>query len=263
MSKFSEFKVGLFLLICILILIFMSFKVGGLSFLKSKKGYIIYSYFKSVAGLEKGSPVRVAGLYAGFVEDIYLVEDKVKVAMRIKPNIKLRKGTKAYLRSMGLIGEKYIELSLGEKGAEEIKEKDVIPAAEEYIDIDQLISRLAKVSESVKSDLREFLKNLNRIILKNENKISKTFDNFEFLSCKLREDLPNLITELNKMISENRGNLKDIIKNIDESSNKLKLTIDSANKFLYLLNRITTEIDEGKGILGKLMKEERIYKKKK
>ena len=47
----TELRVGLFALVVLAILTYMTFKVGGFEWIK-KEGYTVYVYFENIAGLD-------------------------------------------------------------------------------------------------------------------------------------------------------------------------------------------------------------------
>lgn len=110
MGKFStEAKVGLVVLLSIGFLTYMTFTVGGYRFGK-EEGYQIYAVFDSVAGVDLKTPVKIAGVSVGVVERIDLSDTKARLTLRIRPEVKIRKGAQTLIRSAGLLGEKYIEI---------------------------------------------------------------------------------------------------------------------------------------------------------
>ena len=110
----QEIKIGLFLAIALAIIMLFIFVVGDLSTLFEKKGYPLYTYYDSVAGLEKRTVVRLAGVKVGYVQDIRLKGSQAEVEMSIDPDIKIRRDSRATLASLGLLGEKYVEILPGE-----------------------------------------------------------------------------------------------------------------------------------------------------
>ncbi len=110
MGKFStEAKVGLVVLLSMGFLTYMTFTVGGYRFGK-EEGYQIYAVFDSVAGVDLKTPVKIAGVSVGVVERIDLSDTKARLTLRIRPEVKIRKGAQTLIRSAGLLGEKYIEI---------------------------------------------------------------------------------------------------------------------------------------------------------
>ena len=89
MAKLTpEAKVGIFVLIGIILLVYMSLRVGGIQFGRAE-GYEVYIRFESAAGLDNDAPVRVAGVEIGRVKGIALQNTKAKVVLRINPDVKI------------------------------------------------------------------------------------------------------------------------------------------------------------------------------
>ncbi len=63
----TETKVGIFVLLGIILLAYFTIRVGRIAV--REEGYRVYSYVESAAGLDKNSPVRIAGVEVGKVED--------------------------------------------------------------------------------------------------------------------------------------------------------------------------------------------------
>jgi phospholipid/cholesterol/gamma-HCH transport system substrate-binding protein len=104
----AEAKVGLLVIVGSILLLYMTFAVGKYQF-GEKKGYTLQAAFDSVAGLDTKSAVRMAGVKIGLVEKVELEDSRAKVTMRIYPEVKIQHGTEAMIKTMGLLGEKYVE----------------------------------------------------------------------------------------------------------------------------------------------------------
>ena len=108
MAKLStEEKVGLLVLGVSVILLWMTLLVGKFDF-GAKKGYTLTAVFDSVAGLDEKAAVRMAGVKIGTVEKIELNDSRAKVVMRILPDVKIKRGSRAGIKTMGLMGDKYV-----------------------------------------------------------------------------------------------------------------------------------------------------------
>ena len=107
----TETKVGIFVLLGIILLTYFTIRVGRIAV--REDGYRAYSYVESAAGLDKNSPVRIAGVEIGKVEGIKLEGLKAKVTMLLPFTVKLPLGSKVYVKSAGLLGEKYVEIVPG------------------------------------------------------------------------------------------------------------------------------------------------------
>ncbi|OPX37648.1 MAG: hypothetical protein B1H13_12480 [Desulfobacteraceae bacterium 4484_190.3] len=109
----TEAKVGLFVLAALIILGYMSFRVGEYGF-GLKKGYCVTAVFKNAIGLDRDASVLIAGVEVGRVESIGLKDGKALVTMRIIPDVKLEKDVKASIKTHGILGEKFIETNTRE-----------------------------------------------------------------------------------------------------------------------------------------------------
>jgi len=116
MSSISaEAKVGLFVLVALIILGYMSFRVGEQGF-GMKKGYPVNVVFDDATGLEKDASVQIAGVEVGRVEDISLKNGKALVRLRITPEVKLEKDAEAKIKAYGILGDKYVDYRPGDTG---------------------------------------------------------------------------------------------------------------------------------------------------
>jgi len=140
MKKYSaELMVGIFVVCGIIALTYLSVKLGDVR-LFGQGGYLVYAEFSSSEGLNEGSPVEIAGVEAGTVEEIRLENYASLVKMRIRDGVVLPEDTIASIRSTGLIGEKHIKLNPG--GSDEaLKDGDRITDTEPSISIEELISK--------------------------------------------------------------------------------------------------------------------------
>jgi len=275
-----EIKIGLFLSGAILILAVFIFIVGDLTTIFQKPGYPLYLYFDSAAGLEKNTVVKLAGVNIGHVDDIRLKEGQAEVTLDINNNVRLRKGSTATLAALGLLGEKYLEILPG-KQQSFCQPGDTI-AVLASVSFDRLGSELVTVSDDIKEtgkilrdiigdeetqgNIKEILHNLSLFAsdLKDlssdtkENlglsiqKTSEAIQNFDNRVYDLAQSMDELVLLLKDMVEENRKSVKMNLENISELLNK-------ADKSLELLDKTLTNINEGEGSLGKLVKSPDLY----
>lgn len=138
-----EILVGLFMVIGFCAFGYLALQLGEVSFLTSGSTYTIKAEFDNVAGVKKGASVQVAGVPVGSVADISLGEDDVAVlTLQLDNDLQVPIDSMASVKSQGIIGDKYIQLSLG--GEEEMfKPGDVLRETESSLDIESLISKFA------------------------------------------------------------------------------------------------------------------------
>jgi phospholipid/cholesterol/gamma-HCH transport system substrate-binding protein len=140
MKKFDlELSVGIFLLIGIFCLGYLSIKLARMEIL-GEGGYDIHAAFTNVGGLKKGASVVIAGVEVGRVKSIAMVDYEAKVILTLPNTLEIQEDAIASIKTKGLIGEKFIQITPG--GADEILKsgdriRDTLPA----LDVEELISK--------------------------------------------------------------------------------------------------------------------------
>ena len=137
-----ELVVGVFMLIGILCLGYLSIKLGKMELIGGNN-YRISARFDSVSGLKPGARVELAGVEIGTVERIGLSNasgDQAEVTMKIKDGITISDDVIASVRTSGIIGDKFIKLKPG--GSDQLlKNGGKIRETESSIDIEELVSK--------------------------------------------------------------------------------------------------------------------------
>jgi len=135
-----ELAVGFFVLIGILCLGYLSIKLGRLEFFGEGK-YIVYAKFEKAGGIKSGAVVEIAGVEVGKVKSIMLDKDyQATISLLINRDMKIQEDAIASIRTKGLIGEKYIEISPG--GSENILPiGGTIRETESAIDLERIIGK--------------------------------------------------------------------------------------------------------------------------
>jgi len=135
-----ELKVGIFVFIGLVILATFILSIG--KFKTWNRGYRTHFIFKFVNGVKFGAPVRFSGVDVGEVKDINFIsseegnEPKVKITCLINNEVKIPQDSTIWVNTLGLLGEKYIEIIPGLDYAnylaagEELVGEDPIPMHE-------------------------------------------------------------------------------------------------------------------------------------
>ena len=139
MKKFDvELCVGLFMILGILCLGYLSVKLGKLEVLGSQ-GYEVEAVFSNGGGIKPGSTVVIAGVEIGRVKRVRLDDYQALVVMDLAPDVKIQEDAIASIKTRGLIGDKFIEITPG--GSEEvIGPGGKIRDTQSAIDFEELIS---------------------------------------------------------------------------------------------------------------------------
>jgi phospholipid/cholesterol/gamma-HCH transport system substrate-binding protein len=135
-------RVGLLLLAALVLFAAAIFVIGERrNLFASKNSYSIF--LDSVSGLDQGSNVHLDGVNVGSISEVVLAEDvresKIEVRVRIDSRYsgRIREDSMARTRTLGLLGDKYIEISSGSPRFPEIAEDGTISTAP-TTDIDKL-----------------------------------------------------------------------------------------------------------------------------
>jgi len=139
MKKFDlELAVGVFMIVGIICLGYLSIKLGKMEVF-GDKGYEIQAIFSNSGGLKSGSSVVIAGVEVGRVKRVALDDYQAKVVLNIPLNVKIQEDAIASIKTKGLIGEKYVEITPG--GADELIEPGGrIRETQSAIDFEEIIS---------------------------------------------------------------------------------------------------------------------------
>ncbi|MFH1625595.1 MAG: MlaD family protein [Pseudomonadota bacterium] len=246
MKKMStEVKVGLFVFLGILVLAYMTINIEKIKVGRAV-GYRIYTKLDSAAGLVKNSPVRIAGVEVGRVEDIALEAGKAKVVLRLPGQITLPVDSLAFVKSQGLLGEKYIEIQPGSSKDVFIRQGGQIKQGASPVDMDQLFSQMSYVA----ADIKGVTSSLNRVLggAEGERSLRKTLDN-----------ITEITTDLNTTVKENRERFTTIMTNFERLSGDLAGVSAKAGDTFNTIDRVVKRIEDGKGTLGGLVADRSLY----
>src|SRR5262252_7672880 len=129
-----RFRVGLVVLIALFAVMMAIFMVGKRANLFRKK-LPFETRFDSAEGVVPGNPVRLNGVTVGSVLEVILTPDPADRTVRVVYDVdrraapRLRKGTRASIKTIGLLGDKYIDLAGGTAEEPEVEVGGQIPAA--------------------------------------------------------------------------------------------------------------------------------------
>lgn len=156
----TEFRVGLFVAAGLLLAMAFIFMIGGEHRL-FEQHHTLYANFEGIAGLRIGAPVQLAGLKVGFVDKIVLPEEismrKITVVMRVQKQFRerIRADSVATIETQGLLGDKYIYVSMGSDAQGQIPDRGIVPSRETTSifalaeKAGEIMDDIAKASEAV------------------------------------------------------------------------------------------------------------------
>lgn len=260
----NEFKVGLLTLGTIAAVVIMSFQITS-----NQSGFGKYLTYRTViedaTGIFEKSSIKVAGITAGRINKIELYNEKALITFEILKDVRITKGSKLRVKSLGFLGDKYIDIVLNRNSEEVIPEGSLISSSETGG-----LENLTKDASEVLSDVKEIVKNIKyslapekegdeppiKAILANVKKVSESLKN---VIQGNEEKLNEIVDNINQVSQDLQYELSAL--NNDSLMNKVKKigpVLDDAKKITEDLQSITSKIRKGQGTIGKLINDEEV-----
>lgn len=142
-SSRLDIFVGIFLVAGFLAFGWLALQLGEISWLKGATTYTLSAEFENISGVKSGADIQISGVNVGTVRKLSLSEDGYASALlQIDKAIKIPVDSIASVKSKGIIGDKFIQITLG--GDEELYQPGaVIVDTESSVDLESLISKFA------------------------------------------------------------------------------------------------------------------------
>ena len=114
-KKGVETLVGVFVVLGMAGLVFLSLQAANLASFGSRDSYVVTARFDNIGGLKARAPVRSAGVTVGRVTEIRLDPTTYQgvVTLEIDREVKFPKDSSARILTSGLLGDQYIGLEPG------------------------------------------------------------------------------------------------------------------------------------------------------
>lgn len=142
-SRGVELLVGLFILAGIGALMLLALNVSGLALGGQQDSYRVFARFENIGGLTARSKVTLSGVQIGQVKSITLDAQRIKALVEMEIDAKvnyLTADSSAAILTSGLLGEKYIGISVGAE-EEYLQEGAVIEDTQSAVVLENLISK--------------------------------------------------------------------------------------------------------------------------
>jgi len=225
--------------------------------------------FPNVGALGVGDPVTVLGVKKGTVESIILSGGDVLVTFNLTTDVKLKKDAKFTVMNIGLMGERFIDVSPGHsaelldlsrpvEGFYDTGIPEVMGMAGQMLDeIRRLVAHLEGIfgtewsQESFKEtikDLRKLSADLATLVEQNKSKLEQSATDLSYTSSQLKN-----------LVETNKGKLQSSVDNFTSSSAKLDTITTTLSSLSVSLKNLTQKIDSGQGTFGKLVNDSTLY----
>ena len=274
--KIDNVKVGIFVAISIVMLIFALYKVSKSSSFFSKN-FTLKAQFKNVSGLMIGNNIRYAGIQVGTIEKIDLINDSlVEVNMLIDEKMKkfIHKEDCVSIGTDGLVGNKLLNIAAGKDRINLVVDKDIL-LAKEGLNTDEMMlvlnktnSNIAIISEELKNTVQRLNNSTALWTILNEKTIHDnliaSMNNVRNATLKTDDMMAELQTII-KNIKNGKGSLGAMITDttlaisLTEAVDKIKAVGENANVLTQELNTIAQnvklDLTTSKGAYNALLKD--------
>lgn len=292
-----ETRVGIFVLIALAIFGYMGFKIGAFRFDRAQyTQYILY--FRDISGLSRKAAVKIAGVKVGWVEDIKLIEGaeaKAEAIVMVSALYPLYQNAYTLVRQDGLLGPKYVDLMPGDPFLRKLEEGEALQkSGAEPVDLDDLFREFKEIATNVREvsssfkdafagpqgadQIKSFVCNLDnaaekfsnvtniieRSFARNEENIDAFLEigsNVRMLSDRLETKVfPSFQESIEKISSVFDRDFGRIANHVETTTEALEEAAAQARDGLRSVSSVAEKIDEGKGLLGKLVNEDETYR---
>ncbi|HSW75507.1 MAG TPA: MlaD family protein [Candidatus Saccharimonadales bacterium] len=229
--------------------------------------------FDDVSGLSEKAEVKIAGVKVGWVEHIELTQrGNAQVKIMVSKKYALYDNAYAIVRQEGLIGSKYLEIIPGDPMLPQLHSGNKLSRpGREAVSVDELLFKFKNIAthvEQITDNLKEAFTGPER-----SEQLKNMVDNISDASTKIN----NIATSLDSTLSD-KETLKNILDNIQsftltlkedlpalkehlsDSAESLSRAADEAREGFGSITSVSAKIDEGRGLLGKLVNEEDMYR---
>jgi phospholipid/cholesterol/gamma-HCH transport system substrate-binding protein len=235
----------------------------------SNKLFVVY---ENVAGLAPSAPVTLNGLTIGKVNSISINPDgKLLVELHITTDFPISKSSIAEIYDSGLVGGRQIAIKPNLLDKNYTVSGDYLQASSKL----GLTDALAQQLEPLQAKIQELLENAD-VLFTNVNDIldTQTRQNLKSSIASLNATLSEFSVaskNVNELLADNKSHLNNTLKNVDKVSGNfatisdslakanLGQTVKNLEKTLAKVDKIMAELEQGKGTMGKLIKDETIY----
>ncbi len=238
--------VGLFLLAALGVGAFALLSLGTSTGLLEGR-YRLITYFEDVQGLVAGAPVRLAGKDVGQVEFVTFSgqgdqRPPVRVVLQIRRDVqdRVRSDSVASIGTIGLLGDKYISLSMGTTAGRVLEDQQEL-ASVSPVDLSMAVVRGTEAIDNVAT----LAENLNRVVGSfHEAMGGQRLADASAAAARAAEDLGGVVRE----VREGKGLLHSLIYDSYAGGE-----VASVSRSLARLEQILAEINEGDGLLHELV----------
>ena len=210
----NEAKIGILVVAVFVILGFLTWNTGGYSFVPD--GYEIKVQFSDVQGLSKNAPVTLNGLEEGRVKDVSIIYGEIpqiQLTLWLKSEAKIPKGAKAYVRTMGFMGEKFIAIEMADS-----KEGFLPPGSIIVGEVPASMEKVLVQAESMAKNLTVITEEIRGHLQNNHDEIDEMIKGLHVTS----KNLSSITTSINERLVVNSKYIDEMVSHLNATSSNFE-----------------------------------------
>jgi phospholipid/cholesterol/gamma-HCH transport system substrate-binding protein len=232
----SGIKVGVLIVVSFVLLSIGIFITSDIRDLWENKRTIAL-LFPYADGITRGSPVWYAGLEVGEVSDVRIAKetrDRIAITVRIEPEARIKKDSRVDIRSLGMMGAKYVEISPGTPESPELASGETLEGG-----TPTSLTQIMETGHEVAARMVDLIQEARAVVkdLGSESSVKATIQNANGLLVELRETGKDLKPILKKISS--------FADSLDDTGKQLKTTVGEGGKEFTVLLKELRETNKG------------------
>lgn len=263
MRNTLETRLGLFFALAMIAGLMLLELAGGLDFFR--KGLEISARFNFVNELQVGAPVKLAGVTIGEVRRVGIEGNRVLVTMRIQRDSSVRTDSRATVRFAGLLGQNYVSLSFGSPEAPMVTEGTELEA-ETTPDLSQVLAKLDSAVGSVGNitnlfggdNFQNLLGPFTDFLKDNSPRLTAILGNIQVISKQIADGNGTI----GKLVSDEAlyASALQTVTNLNKTATDIQGVVADGQTAVTQAKQMVTDINAGQGTLGKLLRDEALYR---
>ena len=210
----------------------------------------------------KNSAVKMAGVTVGIIKEITLEDNLARIDLSVQGHLQITRSSKIEIRALGLLGNKHVEIILGNPSDPMVQDGGQILSARDTGSLQAIMNEVGQISKQ----LGEVAESLNTATTNGDNTtpLGRIVLNIEALTADLRDVVGGNKEKMNNIITQ----VDSITKSIDQFINdegdegfktawkKVTKSLSKLDKTINNVEEITGKINDGEGTLGRLVNDE-------
>lgn len=265
MKNTLETRLGIFVALIVIAGVLILETVGGAEHFRTGRHF--HALFNNVQDLKVGDRIKMAGKEIGRVDDIRLdqTNNKVNVTLKVNRAVVVRTDSTATIKFTGLMGQNFVSLDFGSRNGIPLDEGQYLKTTETP-DLSAVMAKIDNVASGVENLTRSFTGE------KIDNLLGPFTDFLKANRGPLTATIANLQT-VSGQIAEGKGTVGKLIydpalynsalaavSNLQDTATEINTTVAEARRALDQVHQTVAQVNAGQGTVGKLLKDEALYR---